>query len=171
HSEADAERVCHSEADAERACHSEGDAFPVEEPGSQGGDNSRSLAAARDDKVRMMRRSLAAARDDKVRMMRRSLAAARDDKVRMMSRSLAAARDDKVRMTSRRRLRKDLSERALGTLLLLPATLLLLVIVVYPVATLFWNSLHAVDNANPAAAETFVALSNYTRAFDDERFW
>jgi multiple sugar transport system permease protein len=67
--------------------------------------------------------------------------------------------------------RKDLSERALGALLLLPAALLLLVIVIYPIATLFWNSLHAVDNANPTAPETFVALSNYTRAFDDERFW
>ena len=67
--------------------------------------------------------------------------------------------------------RKDLSERALGTLLLLPAAALLLVIVIYPIATLFWNSLHAVDNANPAAAETFVAFANYTRAFDDGRFW
>ncbi|HEY3178706.1 MAG TPA: sugar ABC transporter permease [Casimicrobiaceae bacterium] len=67
--------------------------------------------------------------------------------------------------------RRDLSERALGTLLLLPAAALLVVIVVYPIATLFWNSLHAVDNANPTAAEPFVALSNYTRAFDDERFW
>jgi multiple sugar transport system permease protein len=74
-------------------------------------------------------------------------------------------------MTSHRVLRKDLSERGLGTLLLLPAAALLLVIVVYPIATLFWNSLHAVDNANPSAAETFVGLSNYTRAFDDERFW
>jgi len=66
---------------------------------------------------------------------------------------------------------KDLSERALGALLLAPAAALLLVIVVYPIATLFWNSLHAVDNANPAAGETFVALANYARAFDDERFW
>jgi multiple sugar transport system permease protein len=67
--------------------------------------------------------------------------------------------------------RKDLSERALGTLLLLPAALLLLVIVIYPIATLFWNSLHAVDNADPTAPEAFVAFSNYTRAFDDGRFW
>jgi len=66
---------------------------------------------------------------------------------------------------------KDLSERALGALLLAPAAALLLVIVVYPIATLFWNSLHAVDNANPAAGETFVAFANYARAFDDERFW
>jgi len=67
--------------------------------------------------------------------------------------------------------RRDLSERALGALLLAPAAALLLIIVVYPIATLFWNSLHSVDNANPAAGETFVALANYARAFDDERFW
>lgn len=68
-------------------------------------------------------------------------------------------------------MRKDLSERALGALLLAPAALLLLVIVVYPIATLFWSSLHAVDNANPAAGEQWAGLANYARAFDDDRFW
>ena len=67
--------------------------------------------------------------------------------------------------------RKDLSERALGALLLAPAALLLLVIVVYPIATLFWSSLYAVDNANPTAGEQWMSLANYTRAFDDDRFW
>jgi len=67
--------------------------------------------------------------------------------------------------------KRDLSERALGTLLLTPAALLLLVIVVYPIATLFWNSLHGVDNANPAAGEQWVGLKNYLNAFEDERFW
>jgi multiple sugar transport system permease protein len=66
---------------------------------------------------------------------------------------------------------RDLSERALGALLLAPAALLLLLIVVYPIATLFWNSLHSVDQANPQAGETFVGIGNYTRAFADERFW
>ena len=67
--------------------------------------------------------------------------------------------------------RKDLSERALGALLLLPAALLLLVIVVYPIATLFWNSLHAADPANPQAGELFVGWENYARALADDRFW
>jgi len=67
--------------------------------------------------------------------------------------------------------RKDLSERTLGVLLLLPAALLLLLIVVYPIATLFVNSLESVDNANPTAGETFVGFANYARAFDDNRFW
>ena len=66
---------------------------------------------------------------------------------------------------------KDLSERTLGVLLLLPAALLLLVIVVYPIGTLFWNSLHSVDQANPQAGEFFAGFDNYTRAFADERFW
>jgi len=67
--------------------------------------------------------------------------------------------------------RRDLSERALGALLLAPAALLLLVIVVYPIGTLFWTSLHGIDNANPAAGEQWVGLKNYVNAFADDRFW
>ena len=66
---------------------------------------------------------------------------------------------------------RDLSERALGALLLAPAALLLLVIVVYPIATLFWTSLHSVDPNNVAAGEFWAGFSNYTRAFEDDRFW
>lgn len=66
---------------------------------------------------------------------------------------------------------RDLSERALGAVLLAPAALLLLVVVVYPVATLFVTSLYGVDNANPGAGEAFVGLDNFARAFDDDRFW
>ena len=66
---------------------------------------------------------------------------------------------------------KDMSERKLGTLLLLPATLLLLLVVVYPITTLFFTSLHAVDNANPRAGEQWVGLANFVRAFEDDRFW
>jgi multiple sugar transport system permease protein len=65
----------------------------------------------------------------------------------------------------------DLSEHALGALLLAPAAVLLLVIVVYPIATLFFDSLHSVDNANPGAGARFAGLANYARAFADERFW
>ena len=67
--------------------------------------------------------------------------------------------------------RKELSEHALGALLLAPAAALLLVIVVYPIATLFFDSLHSVDNANPGAGARFAGLANYARAFADERFW
>jgi multiple sugar transport system permease protein len=67
--------------------------------------------------------------------------------------------------------RNDMSERKLGTLLLLPAALLLSLIVVYPIATLLYTSLHAVDNANPQAGEQWVGFANFMRAFDDSRFW
>ena len=67
--------------------------------------------------------------------------------------------------------RRDLSERALGTLLLLPAALLLATIVVYPIATLLWTSLTSVDPNNPQAGASFVGFDNYLRAFDDDRFW
>jgi len=67
--------------------------------------------------------------------------------------------------------KRDLSESALGALLLAPAALLLLVIVVYPIGALFWNSLHGVDNANVAAGEQWVGLKNYINAFQDDRFW
>ena len=66
---------------------------------------------------------------------------------------------------------KDMSEPMLGALLLLPAVLLLLLVVVYPIGTLFWTSLHSVDNANPQAGEQWVGIANYLRAFDDDRFW
>ena len=67
--------------------------------------------------------------------------------------------------------KRDLSERTLGAVLLAPAGLLLLVIVVYPIATLLINSFFSVDNANPAAGERFVGLENYARAMGDDRFW
>lgn len=66
---------------------------------------------------------------------------------------------------------KDLSEPMLGALLLLPAALLLLFVVVYPIGMLFWTSLHGVDNANPQAGEQWVGLANYLQAFADARFW
>ena len=66
---------------------------------------------------------------------------------------------------------KDLSERALGALLLAPAALLLLVIVLYPIATLFWSSLHTVDPNHPQAGEMWSGFGNYLRAFADDRFW
>ncbi len=71
----------------------------------------------------------------------------------------------------RTRPRRDLSERALGAIMLAPAALLLLVIVVYPIGALFWGSLHGVDQAHPAAPAAWVGLTNYLRAFDDPRFW
>ena len=64
-----------------------------------------------------------------------------------------------------------LSANLTGWLLLLPAALLLLLVVVYPIVTLFYTSLHSVDNANVQAGEQWVGLANFQRAFGDDRFW
>jgi ABC-type sugar transport system permease subunit len=67
--------------------------------------------------------------------------------------------------------RRSPSERGLGFLLLTPAALLLLLIVVYPIASLVWNSFFDIHLAEPWRGEPFVGLENYRRAFDDGRFW
>ena len=66
---------------------------------------------------------------------------------------------------------KSLSERGLGFVLLAPAALLLLLIVVYPIATLVWNSFFDIHLAEPWKGEPFAGFDNYRRAFDDDRFW
>ncbi len=66
--------------------------------------------------------------------------------------------------------RRSLSERALGFLLLTPAALLLLLIVVYPIAQLVWNSFFDIHLAEPWKGEPFVGFENYARAFADDRF-
>ena len=66
---------------------------------------------------------------------------------------------------------KDLSERALGFLLLLPAALLLCLIVFYPIANLVYDSFFKILLTQPWLGEPFVGLENYARAMEDERFW
>jgi len=69
------------------------------------------------------------------------------------------------------RTRKDLSERALGFLLLTPAALLLLLIVVYPIANLVYSSFFQIQLAQPWLGQPFVGIDNYMRAVQDDRFW
>ena len=71
----------------------------------------------------------------------------------------------------RQRVGKDLSERTLGWLLLMPAAVLLLLIVVYPIADLVYSSLFTIQLAQPWLGEPFSGLDNYLRAGQDERFW
>lgn len=66
---------------------------------------------------------------------------------------------------------KDLSERALGFLLLMPAALLLGLIVFYPIANLVYDSFFSILLTQPGLGEPFVGLDNYARAMEDERFW
>ncbi len=73
--------------------------------------------------------------------------------------------------TAAARNQKDLSERALGLLLLAPAAILLALIVVYPIATLVYSSFFTIQLSQPWMGEPFVGVDNYARAFGDERFW
>jgi multiple sugar transport system permease protein len=66
---------------------------------------------------------------------------------------------------------RDLSERTLGVLLLAPAAILLLLIVVYPISQLVYNSFFRILLTQPGLGEPFVGLENYARAMDDGRFW
>ncbi len=64
----------------------------------------------------------------------------------------------------------DLSERALGFWLLLPAALLLGLIALYPVLRLVYTSFfHLRLSEGPQAS--FVGFANYVQVFADERFW
>jgi multiple sugar transport system permease protein len=55
--------------------------------------------------------------------------------------------------------------------MLAPAAVLLLAVVVYPVATLLWTSLHEMNLAQPWLGEPFVGLDNFSRALSDATFW
>jgi multiple sugar transport system permease protein len=58
--------------------------------------------------------------------------------------------------------------RWLGLLYLSPALLFVLAFTVYPLAQMAWMSLH---NWSLISPPTWVGLSNYTRAFNDQQFW
>ena len=64
--------------------------------------------------------------------------------------------------------KRDLSEQALGLLLLSPVIVLLLVIVVYPIATLVYNSFFTIKIMEPYLGQPFVGLENFEALFADE---
>ena len=61
---------------------------------------------------------------------------------------------------------RDPSEKTLAVLLLTPAFVLLLLIVVYPIGKLVYNSLYAVDKNG-----AFLGLQNYMDVVQDPLFW
>jgi multiple sugar transport system permease protein len=61
---------------------------------------------------------------------------------------------------------RDPSEKTLAALLLAPAFLLLLLIVVYPIGKLVYNSLYDVDKTG-----VFLGLRNYVDVLQDPLFW
>jgi multiple sugar transport system permease protein len=67
--------------------------------------------------------------------------------------------------------RGELSERALGLIMLAPMALVLLIVVGYPLVDSFWLSLHRANLANPEQGQPFIGLDNYIRAFGQPSFW
>src|SRR5215467_10821021 len=67
--------------------------------------------------------------------------------------------------------RRELSDRALGLILLAPMTLVLVGLVGYPLVSSFILSLYRVNLANPEQGQPFVGLGNYLFAFRQPAFW
>ena len=66
---------------------------------------------------------------------------------------------------------RDPSEKTLGVLLLAPAFLLLLLIVVYPIGKLIFNSFFDLRLSGGGGAARFVGVENYLLVFKDPEFW
>src|SRR5580765_8350047 len=66
---------------------------------------------------------------------------------------------------------RELSERALGIVMLAPMLLVLVLVIGYPLLDSFWLSLHRANLASPEQGQPFVGLSNYLYAFRQPDFW
>jgi multiple sugar transport system permease protein len=66
---------------------------------------------------------------------------------------------------------RELSERALGIVMLAPMLLVLVLVIGYPLLDSFWLSLHRANLASPEQGQPFVGLSNYLFAFRQPDFW
>jgi ABC-type sugar transport system permease subunit len=67
--------------------------------------------------------------------------------------------------------RGELSDRALGLIMLAPMGLVLLGLIGYPLVNSFVLSLYRVNLANPEQGQPFVGLGNYLHAFQQPDFW
>src|SRR6476660_4926057 len=65
----------------------------------------------------------------------------------------------------------ELSERALGLVMLAPMLLVLVLVIGYPLLDSFWLSLHRANLASPEQGQPFVGLGNYRYAFSQPDFW
>ncbi len=74
-------------------------------------------------------------------------------------------------LSAARRGGRELSDRALGLLMLAPMTLLLVLLVGYPLVSSLILSLYRVNLANPEQGQPFVGLGNYLYAFRQPDFW
>jgi len=67
--------------------------------------------------------------------------------------------------------RSELSERALGIIMLAPMALVLLLLVGYPLLDALWLSFHRVNLAHPEQGQPFIGLANYLYALGQPAFW
>jgi ABC-type sugar transport system permease subunit len=74
-------------------------------------------------------------------------------------------------ITRARPQRPELSERALGIMMLAPMALVLLLLVGYPLLNALWLSLHRVNLAHPEQGQPFIGLANYLYALGRPAFW
>ncbi|NWJ94211.1 MAG: sugar ABC transporter permease [Chloroflexi bacterium] len=63
------------------------------------------------------------------------------------------------------------SRKFMAYMMVLPAILILVGIVFYPIAQTFWLSLHEYDLRFGNRAKEFIGLSNYSEIFSDSRIW
>ena len=66
---------------------------------------------------------------------------------------------------------RDPSEKTLALLLLAPAFVLIVLIVIYPVGKLLYNSVFDMQLSGGARALEFVGLRNFADALNDKEFW
>src|SRR5205809_1016424 len=66
---------------------------------------------------------------------------------------------------------RELSERALGIVMLAPMLLVLVLVIGYPLIDSFWLSLHRANLASPEQGQPFVGFGNYLYAFRQPDFW
>ena len=65
----------------------------------------------------------------------------------------------------------EISDRALGLIMLAPMTLVLVILIGYPLVSSFILSLYRVNLASPDQGTPFVGLGNYLYAFQQPDFW
>lgn len=63
------------------------------------------------------------------------------------------------------------SRKTMAYLMVLPAIIIIVGVVFYPIVSAFWLSLHAIDLRYPQEGQPFVGLQNYTDAFADPQLW
>ncbi|WP_165452681.1 carbohydrate ABC transporter permease [Paenibacillus thalictri] len=66
---------------------------------------------------------------------------------------------------------RRLSDKALAMALIAPPLLFLLAFTLYPIARVFWMSLHQISVTQPWLGTPFIGLDNYAEALKDSRFW